>query len=45
MQNRFDLVIYGATGFTGSIATKQLMESGDLNGMRVAIAGRDQRKL
>lgn len=45
MKNRFNLVIYGATGFTGSIATKRLMESSDLNGIRVAIAGRDQQKL
>ena len=45
MKNRFDLVIYGATGFTGSIATKRLMESSHLNGMRVAIAGRDKQKL
>lgn len=45
MQNRYDLVIYGATGFAGSVATKHLMESSDLNGMRVAIAGRNKQKL
>lgn len=45
MQNRYDLVIYGATGFTGSVATKHLMETNDLNGLRIAIAGRDQQKL
>lgn len=45
MQNRYDLVIYGATGFAGSVATKHLMESSDLNGMRVAVAGRNQQKL
>ena len=43
MQNRYDLVIYGATGFAGSVATKHLMESP--NGMRVAIAGRNKQKL
>lgn len=45
MQNRYDLIIYGATGFAGSVATKHLMESSNLNGMRVAIAGRNQQKL
>src|SRR3990167_6170350 len=45
MQNRYDLVIYGATGFAGSVATKHLMESSNLNGMRVAIAGRNKQKL
>lgn len=44
MQNRYDLIIYGATGFSGSVATKRLMES-DLMTMRVAIAGRNQQKL
>lgn len=43
MQNRYDLVIYGATGFAGSVATKHLMESP--NEMRVAIAGRNRQKL
>lgn len=45
MQNRYDLVIYGATGLSGSVATKRLMEANDLNNMRIAIAGRSQKKL
>jgi len=41
----FDLVIYGATGFTGRLATQYLMNSEKCNGLRIAIAGRDAKKL
>lgn len=45
MQGKFELTVYGATGFTGSVATRHLMQSPLLSGMRIAIAGRNQGKL
>lgn len=45
MQTEFDLVIYGATGFTGNLATRYIMRSGVCENVRVAIAGRNQEKL
>lgn len=45
MQTAFDLVIYGATGFTGRLASQYLTRAGSAEGLRVAIAGRNQEKL
>jgi short subunit dehydrogenase-like uncharacterized protein len=45
MQNKFDLVIYGATGFTGRLAVQYMMRSGFGDSINVAIAGRDAQKL
>lgn len=45
MQTEFDLVIYGATGFTGRLASQYLTRAGNGEGLRVAIAGRNQQKL
>jgi short subunit dehydrogenase-like uncharacterized protein len=45
MQTEFELVIYGATGFTGRLAAQYLSRSGIADGLRIAIAGRNQQKL
>lgn len=45
MQKEFDLVIYGATGFTGRLAAQYMMREGRGDRLRVAIAGRDAKKL
>lgn len=45
MQTEFDLVIYGATGFTGRLAAQYMMRPGIGDRLRVAIAGRNLQKL
>ena len=40
----FDLIVYGATGFTGRLVAEHLLERGD-DAMRWAIAGRSAEKL
>ena len=45
MHKKFDLIIYGATGFTGRLATQYLMRKGLGDTLRVAIAGRHSEKL
>lgn len=45
MQTAFDLVIYGATGFTGRLASQYLTRAGSNDELRIAIAGRSQEKL
>ncbi len=45
MQTAFDIVIYGATGFTGRLASQYMTRAGHAEGLRVAIAGRNQEKL
>ncbi|GAB5413039.1 MAG: saccharopine dehydrogenase NADP-binding domain-containing protein [Congregibacter sp.] len=42
---KYDLVLYGATGFTGKLTAAYLDGHPDLNGRPWAIAGRDQAKL
>lgn len=42
MQNAFDIVVFGASGFTGRLAAKLLSDSTSL---KIAIAGRSQAKL
>lgn len=45
MPKQFDLVIYGATGFTGQLATQYLGKKAQELGLSLAIAGRDSQKL
>lgn len=45
MERKFDLVIYGATGFTGRLAVRYMMSTGRGDNLRVAIARRDSKKL
>lgn len=46
MENReFDIVVWGATGFTGKLVTAYLWEKYGNNNFRWAIAGRDEKKL
>ncbi len=45
MSKEFDLIIYGATGFTGKLATLYLMNSESAENLSVAIAGRSESKL
>ena len=40
----FDIVLFGATGFTGELVAEYLAEGADA-GTRCAIAGRDKAKL
>ncbi|XGW06302.1 hypothetical protein V3C99_016537 [Haemonchus contortus] len=42
---RYDVVIYGATGFTGSYIVERLVTSEHYKGVTFAIAGRNQSKL
>jgi short subunit dehydrogenase-like uncharacterized protein len=44
MQREFDLVVYGASGFTGRQAAEYLVRHAP-DGVRWAIAGRDAKKL
>jgi len=41
-ERRFEVVLFGATGFTGGLVAEELARAGEL---RWAIAGRDQGKL
>ena len=43
MEKDLDIVIYGATGFTGRLCFHYLMNNSD--GIKLAIAGRDEKKL
>lgn len=45
MQTEFDLAIYGATGFTGRLASQYISRATGAEALRVAIAGRNQQKL
>ena len=40
-----DLVVYGATGFTGALVVDHLRDSADAAGLRWAVAGRNKAKL
>lgn len=39
----FDVILFGATGYTGALVAEELLERGD--GLRWALAGRDAQKL
>ena len=47
MQNstKFDLILYGATGFTGKLTAAYLDRHPELTGRRWAIAGRNSAAL
>ncbi len=45
MQKQFDLIIYGATGFTGRLATQYMMNADRGKNLKIAIVGRDLKKL
>ncbi|VDP48075.1 unnamed protein product [Heligmosomoides polygyrus] len=42
---RYDLVIYGATGFTGAYILERLVTSEHYKGLEIAVAGRNHAKL
>uniref|UniRef100_UPI003F6D6090 saccharopine dehydrogenase NADP-binding domain-containing protein n=1 Tax=Congregibacter sp. TaxID=2744308 RepID=UPI003F6D6090 len=42
---KFDLLLYGATGFTGKLIAEYLKDHPDLRGRPWAIAGRNEEKL
>lgn len=44
-QETFDLIIFGATGFTGTLVAEYIAESETPDGFRWAIAGRNAEKL
>jgi len=41
----FDVVLFGATGFTGRLAAARLLAQPDARELRIAIAGRDRERL
>lgn len=43
-ERRFDVILFGATGFTGQLVAEYLLESGP-EGLRWALAGRNAKKL
>ena len=43
MEKDLDIVVYGATGFTGKLCVKYLAQNS--NGIKWAIAGRDRTRL
>lgn len=44
-ERRYDVVLFGATGFTGKLVAEYLARRAKANGVRWAIAGRSQPKL
>ena len=45
MKKDFDLIVFGATGFTGRLVCKYLSKHRDTSNLKWAIAGRDVKKL
>ena len=45
MQREYDLVIWGATGFTGKLVTEYVANQYDQSNLKWAIAGRNRQKL
>ena len=45
MTNKFDLIIYGATGFTGKLVCDYIASHKDASNLKWAIAGRNKEKL
>ena len=45
MTKEFDLIIYGATGFTGKLAAKYVTAKNKSENLKIAIAGRNRKKL
>ena len=42
---RYDIVIYGASGFTGQYVLESFVNCDEFNKMTIAVAGRSERKL
>lgn len=45
MEREFDIVLFGATGFTGQLTADHLVRHHLQNGLKLALAGRDEKKL
>lgn len=45
MNRKFDIILYGASGFTGIYVLESIVKSDEFNGITYAVAGRDRRKL
>ncbi|KXS14631.1 hypothetical protein M427DRAFT_340399 [Gonapodya prolifera JEL478] len=45
MDRKWDIVVYGVTGYTGSRITKYLVENNSPSGLRLAVAGRSLKKV
>lgn len=45
MDRQYDIILFGATGFTGALVAKYIVEHADLENISWAIAGRDEQKL
>ena len=43
--SRYDLVVYGATGFTGAYIVENIVTSKHFEGISFAVAGRNENKL
>jgi short subunit dehydrogenase-like uncharacterized protein len=43
--DRFDIVIYGASGFTGQYVLESFVKSEEYDRMTIAVAGRSEQKL
>jgi short subunit dehydrogenase-like uncharacterized protein len=43
--DRYDIVIYGASGFTGQYVLESFVNSEEYNKMAIAVAGRSEKKL
>lgn len=43
--SRYDLVVYGATGFTGAHIVESIVNSKHFEGLSYAVAGRSENKL
>jgi short subunit dehydrogenase-like uncharacterized protein len=44
-EREYDIVLWGATGFTGSLVAEYLVGQHGLDGLRLALGGRDRAKL
>ena len=45
MSNKYDIVVFGATGFTGKLVCDYLYNHRDAKKINWAVAGRDEKKL
>lgn len=43
--SRYDVVVYGASGFTGAYVVQYLVASEQFEGLSFAVAGRSEKKL
>jgi short subunit dehydrogenase-like uncharacterized protein len=44
-EREYDVVLWGATGFTGALTAEHIVRTHGLDGLRLALAGRDRSKL